>query len=182
VFSQAGEKMSNQPYTLSIEAITPKEVKYRELIPIKYVVKNIGNTTFPGGMIIVQINFAGISSVVTQVIDINQSIAAGGEFTNKQEQTALSIGYVSFTVVAVASRGTTQPRNIEIYLPDGRRLYPPQMQTAAQLFHAVPAVSQEEISEKRGVWIAAISLLILIGFQILDWIFQYVLMAGHATQ
>ena len=139
--------MSNQSYRLSIEAITPKEVKYRKKIPIKYVVRNIGNITFPGGRIIVQITFAGITSIVTQIIDINQPIVAGGEFTDEHEQTALSIGYVSFTIVA-ASTVTAQPRNTEIYLLDGRRLIPPPLANVFQLFHAIPAVSQEEISER----------------------------------
>jgi hypothetical protein len=42
-------------------------------------------------------------------------------------------------------------------------------------FHGVRARSHEEISEKKSVKLAALALGVVAIFQVLDWIFQYVL-------
>jgi len=55
----------------------------------------------------------------------------------------------------------------ELYLPDGRQL------AWNQLIGAVRARSPEEISQAIAVWVAATSLLVLIMFQIVDWLIRF---------
>ena len=58
------------------------------------------------------------------------------------------------------------PRARELHHPDDRILIP------GQIFYTVRVKSLEEISRFNAYWVAAISLLILIAFQIIDWLIR----------
>jgi hypothetical protein len=159
-------------HKLSIRAITPKLATEGEEFAVTYVVKNIGSTIFHGGNLLIQLTWPSIpGTIVTDPITIYSSIFSGSEFSSlEQKHTPLTAGYTFFTVNnATAIDG--EP--VEVFLPDGHRLWPTLLPNANQLFHAVRARSHEEISQRNTVWIAIISLAIIAVFQVLDWLFRF---------
>lgn len=164
--------MAIAKHKLNIRAVTPKLSTEGEEFTVTYVVRNVGSTVFPGGNIQIQLTWPSLpNTVVTDPIAINSSLSSGSEFISyKQKHTPLVAGYTFFTVGnAAASDG----KPVEVYLPDGRQLWPALVANANQLFHAVRARTHEEISQRNAVWIAVISLAIIAAFQVLDWLFRF---------
>jgi hypothetical protein len=172
LLNTAGYILTTAKHKLSIRAITPKLATEGEEFTVTYIVKNIGSTIFPGGNLLIQLTWPAIQgTIVTDPIAINTPLSLGSEFSsNKQKHTPLTAGYTFFTVINATA---TDGKPLEVCLPDGRQLWPTLVSNANQLFHAVRARTHEEISQRKAVWIAIISLAIIAVFQILDWLFRF---------
>jgi hypothetical protein len=160
-------------HVLSIQAKTPKEVTEGKQFDIEYIVTNAGNTVFPGGAIMVQINWPSLAGInVGVTIDINRPLQPTETFTQKMKETALATGYTLFTVRfgTVINRGS-----LDVRLPDGRTLWPTPLQQIgmSQLFHAVRAKSQEEISQRNALWAAITAVVVTAVFSIIDVVLRF---------
>jgi len=159
--------MSMQPpYKLTIKTILPKTAIEGEIFKVTYVIMNISKTIFPGGDIYVIVSWPSIgpSMLVTHPIKI-KALKPGEQFQLSREEKPATSGMTIFThpnVPFLARNGVP----IELYLEDGRKL------VAGQLIGGVRARSHEEISQARAVWIAAVSLVVLLIFQVIDWLIR----------
>lgn len=167
--------MSGSRYRLNLSISTPKVVTEGEAFEIGYKIKNIGTTSFPGGRVIVEITWSSLDEKVYQGIDIGERLDPGDETEpTKNSQAPLKSGYTWFYVAnATASDG----RDLQVCKDDGTQLWPYQQVQLGdstvhfrQPLHAVRARTHEEISEHRALWIAAGALILLVLFQIVDWL------------
>jgi hypothetical protein len=164
--------LASPKHKLSIRATTtPKIATEGEEFSVTYTVKNIGSVPFPGGNLIIQLTWPLSSKIV-----VNHPVAIAGPLSpssektsTEQKETPLTAGYTMFFV---ANANANDGKPVEVYLPDGRRLWPPLTPNVARPFHAVRARTHEEISQRNAVWIAVISLAIIAVFQVLDWLFR----------
>jgi hypothetical protein len=171
------------PHKLSLAVITPKVATEAVTFKIRYKVKNIGNTIFPGGNVTVEISWASLDQKVYQPIIINDPLAPNAEIEeNRYSQAPLMAGYTWFHVFqAIANDGSS----VEIYNTGGARIWPyqqiasgPPVQFLKQPAHAVHARTREETISKWALVVAAVSLAVLAAFQIIDWILKYYLHTG----
>lgn len=170
--------MTASVYRLSLSIITPKVVTEGEGFDIVYKAKNIGNTTFPGGRIVVELSWSSLNEKVYQVININKPLPPNGETEpTRNSQAPLTPGYTWFYIAdASASDGGA----LEVFKNGGTALWPHRQVTVGedvvqfrQPLHAVRARTHEEISQQRALWVAAGSLALLVLFQIIDWLIKY---------
>ena len=159
-------------HKLRVKAITPELGIVGKQFTITYTIQNIGDTLFPGGCISIQLGWPSLTIGVVHTIDISKPLSPGDEFRSTEyKELPLASGYTTFTVATVVS---TDALPVEVYSADNRRAWPPYVPNAVQLFHATRIKCREEVIERIGIWIGATSLLILVVFQILDWIFRFI--------
>jgi len=82
------------------------------------------------------------------------------------QETPATAGLTIFTL-AHSPINAEDGQHINLFLPDGRRI------TGNTVIGGVRARSREEIRQSISIWIAAVSLIILVAFQIGDWLFRY---------
>lgn len=161
-------------HKLSIKATHRPEVATEgEEFTITYIIKNIGDDSFPGGNLNILCSSSSMSQNVsdTDPIAINKPVSPGSIFlSNDIKHTAFVAGYTFFQVISASSKDT---KKVEVYLPNGRRLWPSLYPPYSQIFHAMRTRSYEEISQRKVVWIAILSLAVIAGIQIVDWLIRF---------
>ena len=170
--------MSGLGYRLNLTISTPKVVTEGEEFEIIYKIKNTGTNLFPGGRVVVEITWSSLSEKVYQSIDINEPLSPGEETEpTEYSQAPLSSGYTWFYV---ANATASDRRAVQVYKDGGVQLWPLQQvqlgDSTAHLrrpLHAVRARTHEEITEHRALWVAAGALVLLVLFEIIDWLFRY---------
>jgi len=156
-------------YKLSIEIILPKTLVEGNIFKVTYRVRNISGVLFPGGVVAVLVSWPNIgpSLLVNHPIPI-KSLQPDEQLEFSKDEKAATSGMTIFT-----HPGATFKANdgvpIELYLVDGRKLVP------GQLIGGTRARSHEEVSQAQAVWIAALALVALVIFQIIDWLLRYYL-------
>lgn len=166
-------------YKLSVSVITPKVVTEGVNFNIVYKVKNIGDTSFPGGQVIVAISWASLDEIVNQPIEITKQLLPNEEMEEKKySQAPLMSGYTWFHV-AFAKASDNNP--VVVFNTGGTQMWPyvqvasgTTIQYLKQPLAAVRARTQEEVLSQRALYVAAGSLAILVVFQIIDWILRIV--------
>lgn len=154
-------------YELSIEVVLPKTVIEGKSFKVSYRIKNVSSTSFPGGLIFVRVFWP----VLGPTLFVNHPIPIGPLEPNEvfelsYEETPAASGMMVFTPTEdTFMSGNRVP--IELRLANGNRLM------AGVPIGGVRARSPEEVSEARAVRIAAGSLVILMIFQIMDWLIRY---------
>jgi hypothetical protein len=170
--------MTVSAYRLSLSISTPKVVTEGETFDIIYNMKNIGNTVFPGGRIVVELSWSSLNEKVYQTINIDKPLPLNGETGPiRNSQAPLTPGYTWFYVAdAIASGGGA----LEVFKNGGTQLWPHRQITLGksvvqfrQPLYAVRARTHDEISQWRALWVAAGSLALLVLFQIINWLIQY---------
>jgi len=165
-------------YRISLSIATPKVVIEGETFDIFYKAKNIGNTTFPRGRIVVEVSWSSLNEKVFQVISIDEPLPPNGETEpTRNSQAPLTPGYTWFYI---ADANASDGRAVEVY-KNGETLLWPHRQISIgqptvqfrQPLHAVRARTHEEISQQRALWVAAGSLALLVVIQIVDWLIRY---------
>lgn len=167
--------MTISQHRLSLNITTPRVVTEGETFDIVYRAKNIGNTTFPGGRIVVELSWSSLNEKVYQVINIDKQLEPNWETEPiKRSQAPLTPGYTWFYVQDASSSDGV---GLEVFKNDETQLWPqrqiPLGQSVVQFrqpLHAVRARTHEGISQQRALWVAAGSLALLVVFQIIDWI------------
>jgi hypothetical protein len=170
--------MTASTYRISLGISTPRVVTEGETFDIIYKVKNIGNTTFPGGRIAVELSWSSLNEKVYQVIKIGEQLPPNGETKPiSHNQAPLTPGYTWF-YVADASASDGKP--VEVYKNSETPLWPHRQISLGEMsvqfrqpLHAVRARTHEEISQQRALWVAAGSLALLVVIQIIDWLIRY---------
>jgi len=152
-------------YRLSIEAILPKVIEEGKVFKVTYRVRNISESTFPGGQIFVVLSWLTTSLFVTHPISIRQ-LQPNEPFEFSYDEKPATSGLTIVTHPGATFKANNEVP-IELYLPDGRKLI------GGQVIGGVRARSPEEVSEARAVWVAAGSLVVLIVFQIVDWLIRF---------
>ena len=172
--------MSVSGCKLSLSISTPKILTEGETFDIVYKAKNIGNTPFPGGKVIVELSWSSLNEKVYQEISIDKPLPTNGETEpKKNSQAPLTPGYTWFYV---ANASASDGKAVEVYKNGGILLWPYKQVSLGestvyfrQPLHAVRARTHEEISQQRVLWIAAGSLVLLVVFQIIDWLIRFYL-------
>lgn len=167
--------MAAPEYRLCLKISTPKIVTYGEAFEITYTAKNIGNDPFPGGRISVELSWPAYNEKVYQPVIINHILPPNTENEPTQNsQAPLVPGYTWFYIGNVIA---VDGGRVLVFGENGGQLWPylevAPNQFMKQPLHAVRARTKEEISAVRALWIAAVSLVILIIFQLINWVLQY---------
>ena len=152
-------------YKLSVSVITPKVVTEGVNFNIVYKVKNIGDTSFPGGQVIVAISWASLDEIVNQPIEITKQLLPNEEMEEKKySQAPLMSGYTWFHV-AFAKASDNNP--VVVFNTGGTQMWPyvqvasgTTIQYFKQPLAAVRARTQEEVLSQRALYVAAGSLAI----------------------
>ena len=109
-------------YKLSVSVITPKVVTEGVNFNIVYKVKNIGDTSFPGGQVIVAISWASLDEIVNQPIEITKQLLPNEEMEEKKySQAPLMSGYTWFHV-AFAKASDNNP--VVVFNTGGTQMWP----------------------------------------------------------
>ena len=170
--------MTVSAYRLSLSISTPKVVTEGETFDIMYKAKNIGNTAFPGGRIVVELSWSSLNEKVYQTINVDEQLPPNGETgPTRNSQAPLTPGYTWFYV---ADASASDGRALEVFKNGGTPLWPHRQVTLGesvvqfrQPLYAVRARTHDEISQGRALWVAAGSLALLVLFQIVNWLIQY---------
>jgi hypothetical protein len=161
-------------YKLSLSVVTPKVVIEGVNFNIAYKVKNISNIAFPSGRVTVQISWSSLDQWVNQPIEIEKSLQPNEEFIEtRYSQEPLMSGYTWFHVVgADASDGNA----VIVNNLGGAQMWPYLQIASGQFFkqplHAVRARTHEEIFNQQALMVAVGSLVVLVAFQIVDWVLR----------
>jgi len=165
---------NNRIYQIEIKPISAKPLQdVDEISTIEFQVKNLGKDTFPGKEITIGVhrsNFPGLR--VGSPIIIPELEPKTKKKVSIVER-PLVAGAIVFTILfPLTNEGKV--RNYEVngipirfYLDDGREL------AHAQAIHAVRVKSQEEAHALSANIIATGALILLVLFQMLDWIINY---------
>ena len=143
--------ISTTVYKLSIRAQTPDTVVEGELFEIVYHIKNVGNNTFPGGIVPIRVSWAnlGPNSFVTQTVDINKPLNPNDTFVFRVKETPMAAGYTLFQPIMGTGNVVPLPAgNVLLFLVDGRQI------VDGMIFGAVRARSHEEIFQEEAVVVA----------------------------
>jgi hypothetical protein len=170
--------MTAPAYRLSLSISTPKVVTEGETFGIVYKAKNIGNSVFPGGIVVVELAWSSLNEKVYQVMRIDKPLPPNAETEPKKDsQAPLTPGYTWF-YVADASASDGMP--VEVYKNGGIQLWPHRQVVLGeatvqfrQPLYAVRAKTHEETSQQRALWVAAGSLAVVAAFQIIDWFIRF---------
>jgi hypothetical protein len=143
--------ISTPVYKLSVRAHTPDTVVEGELFEIVYHIKNVGNNTFPGGIVPIRVSWAnlGPNAFVTQAVDINRPLNPNDTFVFTVKETPMAAGYTLFQ--PIMGKGNVVPLpagNVLLFLADGRQI------VGSMIFGAVRARSHEEIFQEEAVVVA----------------------------
>ena len=158
-------------YQLEILVNSPKKVVEEDVYKINYTIKNLSETTFPGGTINIEMYWASIGSFMlnNHVMDVKE--LAPGETDEKSFDQKAQIS--GLTVLKRPQKDFLLPHEngdqgaIALKLPNGNVI------PYNQIIHSIKVQRNEEITEQRNLTITAVSLVLLIFMQILDWILQY---------
>ncbi len=150
-------------HKLSIRIIKPQITTEGEEFSFTYMVKNIGDTIFPGGTITVEIKWPAIDERVFQPVEINGPLSPDSQSPPiKRSQAPMTAGYTTFYIHQAMA---TDNNPVQVFNSGGGQLWPHQGNFRI-ILDAVRARTHEEISQKRAVWLAAISLAILVFFEV----------------
>lgn len=131
-----------------------------------YEVENIGKTSFPGGELGVTINWPN-GQVVGQRFAI-KPLATGELHRTKTLITdALARGFALFFARSVVAKDR---KKVEMYSSPGKPLKEPFPKAGIFHIHSIYAKPTEEITEYWAMWISAISLLLFVVIELIQFI------------
>lgn len=161
-------------HRLSVDVVTPKVVVEGVNFNIVYKVKNISTVTFPGGNVVPQLTWSSLEEWVNQPIVIDRALRPNEEFIEtRYSQEPLMSGYTWFHIVGADA---TDGNAVTVLNVGGAQMWPYLQAAPGQFFkqplHAVRARTHEEILSQRALWIAVGSLVVLVAFQIIDWVLR----------
>lgn len=114
--------MQSSSHRLSLSVKTPKTANEGKTFSISYRVRNIGSTSFPGGIIVVELSWESLPERVYQSIPIASPLAPDEETAPKDNsQEPLMTG---FTWFYVAGASASDGRPVEVFKNGGTRLWP----------------------------------------------------------
>ena len=159
--------MTEEAYKLRIEAEFPHRVVEGKEFKVTYKIKNIDTRTIPKGTIRVHIRWTTIGRDFRDNQDIPiENLQPNDTLVTEAETRAMTAGMTVFSP-ASDSFSASDGKEIWLYHVNGKRI------PKRGVFAFVRARSHEEIFESWALKVSAISLVILIIFQIIDWIIRY---------
>ena len=178
--NKQGLKMIDSDHRLVLKISTPKVVDEGKTFKVDYNVKNIGKNVFPAkSWIKVRVSWEDTKYWFVQHILIKKDLKPKEENeTISYKLEPLTTKYTCFEVEeAIASDG----KNVRVFSEDEISfLFPLTKQviqgkkvSIRQLLHSVRTRTTEEKSRSMTQWLTVISLLAVVGLQIIDWILQY---------
>jgi len=172
--------MQSIRHRLSLSIKTPKTAKEGEAFGISYKVRNIGDTPFPGGRIVVELSWSSLAEKVYQSIDITNPLAPNEETPPKKDsQEPLTTGFTWF-YVAGASASDGNP--VEVFKNGGTILWPHATVIIngnnvqfRQVLHAIRTRTTDQINQLNALIATTLSLIAVVALQVIDWILRYYL-------
>lgn len=142
---------------------------------VNFFIKNIGNHTFPGGELTILFFpvALGDKAGFKETLNITQKIEPNTEtFVGSGGIIPIASGYTMFCILSATTKDNFP---IIIWEKNNKQCYPNEGREA-QVFHSIRAQTHEEISQRQAVYLAIISLVLVVVFEaislVLDW-FQY---------
>ena len=154
-------------HRLSVETTFPKKVVEGESFTVNYHITNIGQSPFPGGQLVVNVYWPTMSVFVNDKNSLTVGALQPKESLDiPYENTALASGTGLFTCSSTSHKAN-DGNPIEACSAKGRTL------SSGESIGVARARGQEEISQSQSVQVAAVSLVILVIFQMVDWVIRY---------
>lgn len=151
-------------FTLKIKVEHPRRVYEGDSFRVRYVLKNIGQEIFPGGAIDLRLSYMEYSGFSVIHYWPLESISINEEKILEPEAIRAVAGINAFIFLRCVSIGNVQ--NVLVVGINGRPL------TSGSLYGMLTVKSDEERRSIRNMKITAISLFVLVIFQIFDWAYQ----------
>lgn len=153
-------------HRLSIETILPKKLVEGESCTIMHRIRNIGTIPFVGGTVVVRMSWPSLGGAmyVNHPLVVSKTLQPQESVDIRMVDTPATSGMTIFTLV-IAQANDANP--IEMFLPNGNLV------GGGMVIGGGRARGQEEISQIQSVQVTAVSLVILVVFQIVDWAIRY---------
>lgn len=167
--------MADQIHMLRIRAEhKPRVATEGEEFIVNYFAKNIGAKSFPGGTITVRVSWPSLGQNVidTDVLEIDKPIAPNVElFCGSRKYTPMTSGYSLFNIIHATAYDQSP---VSVYDSSGERCLPPEGgERGIPVVYSVRAQTHEEISQRKAIWIAVGSLIVIAIFQVIDWALRF---------
>lgn len=156
-------------HNLEIYVDAPKKAIIDEQYHIKYTIKNLSNVPFPGAKISIAMFWTAIGNFLVNDHPMHIKELKPGEETDFDFD---QLPEVSGMTVLLRPDIPEKPflakdlKPIKLFFPNGNEIQ------QGQVIHSVRVKSLEEISEAKNTKIAAVSLVLLVIFAILDLILR----------
>jgi len=137
-----------------------------------YEVENIGKTSFPGGVLRVQISWPN-GQIVGQSFVIKPLAPAELHRTKIRVTDALARGFALFFALPIVAN---DKKKVEVYSSPGKPLRPPHPKADIYHIHSIYAKPKEEITGYWAMWISAFSLLLFVIINLIQfftWLAQF---------
>ena len=155
---------------LEITVDAPKKAIIDEQYHVKYTIKNLNKVLFPGGKIIIAMFWSAIGNFLVNnhpmsIKELKPEEKISFDFDQVPEISGMTVLLRPDIPEKPFLAKDLKP--IKLFLPNGNEI------PHGQVIHSIRVKSMEEISQVKNTKIAAWALVLLVLFQIIDWILRY---------